>query len=88
MLNKDRIIELLKAEQPRLAAEFGVSRIGLFGSYAHGKPRDDSDIDIDLLIEFKRPIGLQFVDLAEHLETLLGQREDLVTPAGLQAIRT
>ena len=85
MLTKDRIIELLKAERPRLAAEFGVSKIGLFGSYAHGIPRQDSDID--LLVEFKRPVGLQFVELADYLESVLGKRVDILTPAGLENIR-
>lgn len=39
------------------------------------------------MIEFECPIGLRFVELAEYLETLLGQKVDLLTMAGVQGIR-
>lgn len=85
MLTRDKIIGLLREKQPFLAAEFGVSRIGLFGSFAAGRP--DASSDVDLLVEFDRPIGFRFVELAEYLENLLERRVDLLTPAGVQSIR-
>ena len=85
MLTRRTIVELLQAKQPYLFSEFGVSKIGLFGSYVHGQPNETSDIDI--LIEFERPIGFRFFDLAEYLEALLGQKVDILTPAGIQNIR-
>ena len=60
MLTRDTIVQLLQREQAYLAAEFGVSRVGLFGSYANGQPDETSDID--LLVEFKGPIGFRFLD--------------------------
>lgn len=85
MLNRQEVIALLRQHYPYLAAQYGIRRIGLFGSYAHGEPDEASDID--LIVEFERPIGLRFVELAEYLENLLGRKVDLLTPTGLRGIR-
>lgn len=62
---------------------FGVGRLSLFGSFARGEGRDDSDVD--LLVEFNRPIGLfEFVRLQRRLAEILGHPVDLVTPAALK----
>lgn len=70
---------------PYLAKEYGVARIGLFGSFAAQTASEESDID--LLVEFHAPIGLRFMELVDYLETLLGRDVDVLTPAGLQGIR-
>jgi len=80
-----RVIQLLRDNRDYLRAEYGVSRIGLFGSVARGEADESSDVDI--IVEFERPVGLQFVELADYLEDLLGRDVDLLTPAGIQAIR-
>jgi predicted nucleotidyltransferase len=85
MLTREQAIKLLQERRPYLAVEFGVSKIGLFGSYAKGRPDETSDID--LLLEFERPIGLRFIELVDYLENLLGRKVDVLTPAGIQNIR-
>jgi predicted nucleotidyltransferase len=85
MLNGEEISQLLRENYPYLATEYGVKRIGLFGSYA--KEQADEESDVDIVVEFERPIGLKFVELAEHLERLLGRKVDVLTPAGIQGIR-
>jgi hypothetical protein len=85
MLTQEKIIDLLREKYPYLAAEYGVKRIGLFGSYAKDMP--DAASDIDLVVEFERPIGFRFVEFAEYLEELLGKKVDVLTPAGIQGIR-
>ena len=85
MLTKDRIVELLREQHTYLAHEFGVGKIGLFGSFAKGLSSDSSDID--LVVEFESPIGLRFMELADYLESLFGRRVDILTPTGIQAIR-
>ena len=85
MLTREKAIKLLKEQRPYLAAEFGVSKIGLFGSYAIGHSNETSDVDI--VVEFARPIGFQFVELVDYLESLLGRKVDVLTPAGIQNIR-
>ncbi|HPA45880.1 MAG TPA: nucleotidyltransferase family protein [bacterium] len=79
------IINILRREYPHLISEYGVKRLGLFGSYAQGHPTESSDIDI--LVEFDRPLGFRFVGFTEYLETLLGKPVDVLTPAGVQSIR-
>ena len=85
MLTQEKAREILRRELPYLRDNFGVRRIGLFGSFAKGEQREDSDIDI--LIEFEKPIGLKFVELAEYLEKVLGRGIDVLTPAGIKGIR-
>ena len=85
MLTREQALKLLQEELPYLAAEFDVSRIGLFGSYAKGLPDETSDVDI--IVEFESPIGLRFVELVDYLEELLSCKVDVLTPAGIQNIR-
>ena len=61
MLTKAQVMARLREHYPILVARYGVKRVGVFGSFAKGTPTESSDID--LLIEFERPLGLQFVDL-------------------------
>lgn len=85
MLTKKEIITILKKELPYLRDIFGVKRIGLFGSSAKGIQREDSDVD--LVVEFEKPIGLKFIELSEHIENILGRKVDILTPAGIKSIR-
>jgi predicted nucleotidyltransferase len=85
MLTKESIIRVLRENYPYLAAEYGVKRIGLFGSYARDVPTESSDID--LVVEFEHPLGFKFIELSDYLEQLLGEKVDILTPAGIQGIR-
>lgn len=85
MLTKEQITMILREQYPYLAQEYGIQRLGLFGSYAQGIPHEQSDID--LIAEFRQPIGLKFIALLEYLEQLLGKPVDVLTPAGIQGIR-
>ncbi len=85
MLTREKITETLRENLSHLAAEYGVKRIGLFGSYAQDTPTETSDVDI--VVEFDRPIGFRFVEFTEYLERILGKSVDVLTPAGIQGIR-
>lgn len=85
MLTREKIVRLLQEKHTYLASEFGVGKIGLFGSYIKGQPNETSDIDI--VVEFERPVGFGFFELVEYLENLLGRKVDVLTPAGIQSIR-
>lgn len=67
---------------PFLVNEYGVKRIGYFGSYVTGKQDDDSDIDI--LVEFSQPCGWKFFTLEKLLEDQLGKEVDLVTISAIK----
>ncbi len=84
-MTREAVIELLGRERSYLAREFGVRRLGLFGSFARDESTEESDVD--LVVELDRPLGLRFVELAEHLEAVLARKVDLLTPAGLESLR-
>jgi predicted nucleotidyltransferase len=85
MLTREKLIQKIKNEKPHLANEYNVKKIGLFGSFAKGRQTGKSDIDI--VVEFSKPIGFKFVDLCNYLEKKLGVKVDILTPAGIRGIR-
>lgn len=81
-LTKRRILIILRKEMPNLRQEYGVDRIAIYGSFAKGNHTKKSDVDI--LVQLARPLGLKFVELANHLEKVLGAKVDLATFDTLQ----
>ena len=79
VMTRDDIISILEKELPKLKVEYGVQRIVLYGSFAKGTQKKKSDIDI--LVDIKKPIGLEFVSLADRLEEILGRKVDVATYA-------
>jgi len=73
----EEIKRILRKHKPVLANKFYVKEINLFGSYVRGEETPASDIDI--LIEFEKPIGLKIVDLKDYLEQILGVKVDVVS---------
>jgi len=63
--------------KPLLMKKYKVETLGIFGSYVRGTASENSDLDI--LVQFEKPIGLDFVILAEELESLLQVKVDLVS---------
>ncbi|MDA3952588.1 MAG: nucleotidyltransferase family protein [Bacteroidales bacterium] len=82
MLSKNEILDILSELKPTLSEEFNVKEIGLFGSYSDNKQNEDSDIDI--LVEFKKPVGWKFFTLEKYLEDIFKRKVDLVTRKALK----
>ena len=85
MKTLDEIKQILEAQEGHLASEYGVTVIGVFGSYVRGEQRYDSDVDI--LIELERPprislIGL--VELEDYLSDVLGVKVDVAIKKNLR----
>ncbi|NPA93889.1 MAG: nucleotidyltransferase family protein [Thermodesulfobacteria bacterium] len=85
MSNQAEFLNKIKENYPVLTREFGVKRIGIFGSVAQNKEGPESDIDI--VVEFDRPIGLRFVNFVEYIENLFGRKVDVLTQDGIENIR-
>ena len=68
--------------KPELASKFHVNSIGIFGSVARNNFSPESDIDI--IVDFNRRIGIEFIDLAEYLENALEKKIDLVSRNGIR----
>ena len=79
----EEVLNSLKALKPDLKDRFGVKSLGVFGSYARGDAKRNSDLD--LLVEFDRvPTMFEFVRLERHLTSLLGVKVDLVMKTALK----
>lgn len=79
----DQIKEIIQEHKKELEEKFKVKEISIFGSYVKGEEKKRSDVDI--LVEFKEPIGLfEYMDLEEYLSKLLGLKVDLVSKKALK----
>jgi hypothetical protein len=77
------ISRIIAENRNQLRAEFGVAEIGIFGSVVRGE--QDAGSDIDLLVEFDRPIGfVRLMRLEKRLTELLEMPVDLVTKKALK----
>lgn len=79
----DEIKNILLQNKERLEEKFGVREMAVFGSYARNKQNEQSDVDI--LVDFKEPIGLlKFIELERYLSDLLDVKVELVTRRALK----
>lgn len=76
------IRNILGMHKARLTEKYGLSTIAVFGSYSRGQQNEKSDIDI--LVDFYKPVGIEFIDLANELELLLKIKVDLVSKKGVK----
>lgn len=85
MTYAESIKNTLAGLKSELAHKFNVSSIGIFGSAV----RDDfsADLsDIDIIVDFSKPIGIEFIDLAIFLENKLHRKVDLVSRKGVKDV--
>ena len=80
----DLKIKKIKSKIVKVLQKHGVTRAGVFGSYARGEEKKNSDIDI--LIEPPKGIGLEFIGIKLDLEDELGRRVDLITYKGIHPL--
>jgi predicted nucleotidyltransferase len=80
-LDRETILRALEEHRPELR-RLGVRRIGLFGSYLHGWPREGSDLDF--LVRFERPTFDVYMDTKFFLQDLFSREVDLVTEDALK----
>ncbi len=79
---KQHTLHELAGSKERLFSKYGIKEMAIFGSVSREENTDKSDLDI--LVDFDRPIGIEFIDLADELEALLNVKIDLVSKGGLK----
>jgi predicted nucleotidyltransferase len=81
-MNRD-IQAILQERKNYLAEKFGVIEIAIFGSYARGEQRKDSDVD--LIVDFKEGWKTfdNYMNLKFYLEELFGKKVDLVIKSAI-----
>lgn len=82
MNDRAAVLAALRAAAPALRRRWPIRAIGVFGSYARGDAGPDSDVDV--LVEFERPVALSaFLAIEQALRTAAGRPVDLVSRAAL-----
>jgi len=70
-------INKIKSKIRKVLKKYNVVRAGIFGSYARGEQKKNSDVDI--LIDLDRNLSLlAFIGIKNKLEEELGKKVDLV----------
>jgi len=83
MTSKDDILATLRAALPDLRQRWPIRSLAIFGSVARDTASANSDLDV--LVEFERPLGLsKFLALEDALSALVDRRVDLVTREALK----
>ena len=83
MTEKDKILARLRAALPDLRRRWPIRSLAIFGSVARDIASAKSDLD--MLVEFERPVGLsEFLALEDALSSLVDRRVDLVTRDALK----
>ena len=75
-MTRDEILRRLEQFQQQKKSEFGILRLGVFGSIARGTFTDTSDVDV--VVELAQPDLIALVGIKQELESLLHRRVDIV----------
>jgi predicted nucleotidyltransferase len=77
MMNKEKLLDILRKYKNERANYYGIIKIGIFGSTARGDAHEESDVDIVLRI--REPDLFMLVGIKEELEERLHRPVDIVT---------
>ncbi len=83
MQTKSEVIETIKLNKHRIETEFGVTKIGVFGSVARDSASAKSDIDIAVEMKSENKFR-NFMALERYLKKLLGKQIDLGIESALK----
>jgi predicted nucleotidyltransferase len=82
-MSLEEIKRILRDYKSVLVKKYHVGTLGIFGSYIHNEQTSESDLDI--LVDFTRPISLfEFIDMEDELSELLHIKVDLVSRNALK----
>lgn len=74
-------LEYISRKCSEIFDKYKINFCYLFGSYAKGKAKDDSDVDLLISTEIK---GLKFYGLVEEIRNSLHKKVDVIEVAGLK----
>jgi predicted nucleotidyltransferase len=83
MSEREQLLAVLRAALPDLQRQWPIRSLAVFGSVARDEAKPTSDLDI--LVEFARPVALSvFLALEDRLARLTDRRVELVSRAALK----
>ena len=71
------VLQILKENKQFLFEKYPLKSLALFGSYSRGDYTNESDVDI--LVDFDKPVGIEFLDLCYDIQALVKKEVDLVS---------
>jgi len=75
-MNSNEILAVLRQFKRDHAEQYGITEIGIFGSFARGENREDSDVDV--VFETTTPNLFKTACMKQDLEELLKRPVDVV----------
>ena len=74
--NRETILQELRRLKPDLEQRYGVTKIGIFGSFARSEIHRDSDVDV--VVEMREPDLFYMVHIKEILEESFRRPVDVI----------
>ena len=74
-------LEEIKEKARPVFEKYGVKRARIFGSFARGEARSDSDVD--MVVDLERPLGFEYFTMQHELEQELGREVDIMTEGSI-----
>jgi uncharacterized protein len=74
--SREAVLQELKRLKPDLERQYGVTKIGIFGSIARNETREDSDVDV--VVEMREPDLFYMVHIKEALEATFKRPVDVI----------
>jgi len=84
-MNKNEILDFLKAHKEEMYQKYGVKKIGLFGSYVRDDAREYSDVDIAVEMD-EYHIFRNFFALEQYLKDHLRKNVDIGIESAIKPI--
>lgn len=81
-MDKKELLRNIRRLKPELESKFGVRRIGFFEDFIDRTHTENCEVNI--LVEFEKPLGWKFFELKEWLQYKLKMRIDICTPRSLK----
>ena len=78
-MSKDEKIEQIAEKTAPVFEKYGVEYAGLFGSYARGNEKEESDIDILVRRGSKSLSLFDFIDMKDEISDALNKKVDLIS---------
>ena len=78
MLTRDDVLQILRDNKERFAEKYGVTKLGLFGSFARNEATEESDVDVCFDAVSSEPFVASH--LKEEFETMFQRPTDIVQP--------
>lgn len=83
MSQLESIKNVLAEIKPELTNKYYVSSLGLFGSIVR-TDFSPATSDVDIIMDFSKPVGIEFIELTDYLEKKIKRKVDLVSRNGIK----